>query len=358
MRITLAGYTTPFSGNIGTSLGISKYIYYIGRELVKMGHDVRLFIRDDYRPKEKWITTVHAPKSTWLVYPFYLKPKIMSQNSDVYHADYVNTGAALAWAGKRPRIVTIHDALPFHYPSSDLRPKDRVINAFYKFYFRFIRDADAIVVRSEAAKEEAVKYAGLDESRVHVTFGGVDTNFFKPLKKERHEKIRIGYVGGLDGRKNVRLLVETFKNIVAERDNVELHVGGGGASLEKFRSMKIPNTFFYGFVPENKLNQFINSLDVFVYPTLGEGLGLPPLEAMASGTPVIASDTTSMPEVVGDAGILAKPDVKSMRVAIEGLVDNSSLRRSLSRKGLERAKKYDWKACAKDTLDLYESVQN
>ncbi len=277
MKILLVGYTVPQSGVRGMGLGISRYIYYIGKEMREMGHDVELIVRDDFKPKENWIKTAHAPKFAWYPYPFYLRRQLKNKQADVFNSDYVVTGAPLAWLNKRPLVVAVHDALPFQYDRRELTIKDRMFVRFFKMCFNSCKKkADAFVVRSESAREEILKSTDLDDDKVFVVSGGIDPKFFYPTKKKPHDKIRIGYKGGLDGRKNAKLLVEIFRRMVKERDDIELHVAGAGANLEKFRRMNIPNAKFYGYIPIEKENEFLNSLDIFVYPTLGEGLGLPP----------------------------------------------------------------------------------
>lgn len=356
MKVSLVGYTTPMSGNPGASMGISKYIYYVGKELINLGHDVELLIRDDYKPTEKWIKTIHAPKSTWLVYPFFLFPKLIGKKADVFHSDYVNTGAPLIWANKHPSIVTIHDVFPLYYNPTDLTNRDKIIVKFYKFYFNFIKKADAIVVRSNAAKEDTLKHTNIPEEKIFVNFGGFDPEKYYPTKKEQHTKIRIGYLGGLDARKNVTFLVETFKNLLKDHNNIELHVAGGGRNLEKFRDMKIDNAFFYGFIPDEKINSFLNSLDIFVYPSLREGLGSDPIQAMGCGLPVVACNVSSMPEIISDAGILSDPNIKNMSNSLKMLIENRNLRKKIARKCYERSKNLTWERCVQDVLYVYESV--
>lgn len=356
MKVSLVGYTTPMSGNLGTSLGISKYIYYVGKELIKLGHDVELLIRDDYKPKENWIKTIRAPKTTWSVYPFFIFPHIINKKSDIFHSDYINTGAPLIWAKKHPSVVTMHDAFPFYYNPKDLTRKDKIIVKIFKFYFKFAKKADAIVLRSNWAKEDALKHTNIPEEKLFVNFGGLDPKMYYPMKKKSHDKIKIGYLGGLEGRKNVILLVETFKKLVNDYDNIELHVGGGGRNVQKFRDMKIKNSFFHGFIPDEKVNEFLNSLDIFVYPTLGEGLGSDPIQAMGCGLPVIASNRSSMPEVIGDAGILAEPNVKSMYNAIARLIENENLRKKIAKKCFERSKELTWERCIQNVLEVYDAV--
>src|SRR3989338_10071841 len=105
MKILMTGYTVPQSGVPGTSMGISKYIYYIAKELVLMDYDVDLFIRDDIKQTEPWIHSVYSPKISWLVYPPFLFNQIKNEQADIYFSDYTYTGLPLIWGKKRPSIV-------------------------------------------------------------------------------------------------------------------------------------------------------------------------------------------------------------------------------------------------------------
>lgn len=355
MKITLVASSSPFNREVSIK-GMDRYIYYIGDSMRKMGNEVELLVRDDINKHPSWIKPVPSPKFSWLVYPYFLSNAVRRAESDVFHAEYVTSGAGLMMSGKRPAVVSIHDVIPFTYDWKKLTMKTKIQTQFYMRWFNSVREADALIVMSEFSRDQAIKYAGVDEEKLRVVYNGVDTSFFFPKKRRKSDRIRIGYLGGLDGRKNVRLLVDTFKSLVAERDDIELHVGGGGVSLQSFRDMKIKNANFYGFLPEDKLNDFYNSLDVFVFPSLHEGFGNMALEAMACGVPIVVANRSSLPEVVGDAGIVAEPDVRSMSASICRLVDSAPLRKKMSRKGLKRAGEFSWDECARNTLEVYESV--
>jgi len=356
MRVTMIGYTIPQANIAGASRGIARYTYYTASELVKMGHDVTLFIRDDIKPPEAWIKTIHAPRFGWIPYPFFVYNKIRNLKSDVFHADYVHTGAPLIWARKKPVVVAIHDVLPFSYRKEDLTMMDRVRVMLYMKNFETISKADAIILASEHAREEAIEKTNIPEEKLHAVHYGIDTDMLRPMRKHEMGKVRIGYIGGLDARKNVSLLVECFRRIYRDRKDVELHIAGTGRNLEKFRAMKLPNVFLHGEVRYEDVPSFLNSLDVFVFPTLGEGFGLPVCEAMACGVPVVASNVTTMPELVGDAGLLVKPELEEMTEAIEKLVDNRQLRKRLGKKGVERAREFTWKKAAEKTVEIYNEV--
>lgn len=117
------------------------------------------------------------------------------------------------------------------------------------------------------------------------------------------------------------------------------------------------DVIFSDYVPDEYLTLLYNAADLFVYPSLYEGFGLPPLEAMACGTPVITSNTSSLPEVVGDAGVMIDPyDVDGLAKAMFEVLTNEGLREDMRKKGLKRAKLFSWEKTAKETLKIYEEV--
>lgn len=357
MKITMIGHTIPGTGSIGVSEGINKYIFNLSSELHKMGHDVNLFVRNDFIPKQKWIKTVYSPKFTWLIYPYFLGRKLKNEKADIFHSDYVTTGSTFINKKKIPSVVAIHGLEPFEYDLSKMKFMDRIRYKWYMKTFEKIKKADALIVMSEYVKRQAMKYTDIPEEKLHVTYNGMDFKEFYPLKKKENKKLKIGYMGGLDGRKNAKLLVDIFEDLVKQRDDIELHVGGSGRNLEEFRSRNIKNAKFYGRIPDNEANKFLNSLDIFVFPSLDEGFGFPPLEAMTCGVPVVSSNKASMPEVVGNGGLLASPNKKEMKELILKLIDSKTLRKKYSRLGIENSKKFTWEKNAKAVMKIYEQIK-
>lgn len=356
MKITMVGHTIPGSGVMGVSIGINKYIFNLASELKTMRHDVELLIRNDFIPKQKWINPIYSPKKTWIVYPHFVGKQIKNKHADVFHSDYVTTGSALIKHNKKPSVVAIHGLEPFEYDLSKMKASDRLRYRWYMRCFEKIKKADAILVMSEFVKKQALKYTNIPDEKIHVTYNGLDNKEFFPLKKKENKKLRIGYMGGLDGRKNVKLLVDVFSEL-SKRDDIELHVGGGGSSLTEFKKKNIRNATFYGRIPDEKANEFLNSLDIFVFPSLDEGFGMPPLEAMACGVPVVSSNKASMPEVVGNAGILTDPNKSDLKNAILTLAESKQKRKQYSKLGIENSKKFTWIKCAEKTLKIYEEVK-
>jgi glycosyltransferase involved in cell wall biosynthesis len=348
MKVAMLAHTIPEFGP-GASMGIARYARSLSESLRNAGNDVELFIRNDGRPKERWIKTIASPKFSWMPYPLFAQSRMRKVAADVYHSDFITTGAALKWAGRRPFVVSMHDAIPFSEKSS-------AGSRWYMMCFRAARKADAMILMSRHARKEAVELAGLDAGRAFAVHNGIDHSIFRPLKKKPHSGMRIGYLGGLDGRKNAGLLVDAFKTLSSERDGIELHVAGGGKSLEGFRAMKIKGAFFYGRTPLDAAPEFYNSLDIFVMPSLHEGFGMMTLEAMSCGLPVVGVRRSSTPEIMGNAGVLVGPEAGELVKAISRLADNRRLRERVGAGCLKRSRDFSWEKCAAETLKVYGEV--
>lgn len=170
-------------------------------------------------------------------------------------------------------------------------------------------------------------------------------------------------VGTLEPRKNYRLLIEAYAQLVSRGENRPLYIAGGAGWLESdigdfvIKYGLAEKIRFLGYVSDEQLSALYSSCFAFIYPSLYEGFGLPIVEAMSCGAPVIASNTTSMPEVVGDAGVLFNPDsVESLVYAMQELLTNVNQREVLIARGLERSKLFSWEKSAKAVLDIYEKV--
>ena len=171
------------------------------------------------------------------------------------------------------------------------------------------------------------------------------------------------YVGALTKRKNIPALINAYYHLKKERMEHKLVIVGkttlgSDEILETVKEMQLQNeVLFPGYVPDEDLPAMYNAAALFVFPSLFEGFGFPPLEAMACGTPVISSNTTSLPEIVGDAGIMVSPnDITELTRAMYEVLTNNDLRRSLIDKGLNRVKMFSWENTVSETLKVYQDV--
>ncbi|MCG3113618.1 MAG: glycosyltransferase family 4 protein [Candidatus Manganitrophus sp. SB1] len=218
-----------------------------------------------------------------------------------------------------------------------------------------------------------VKYLSLSPEKITVTPLGVDDHFKPIVSHLLNETLsRYGlkpgsyvlYLGTLEPRKNITTLLRAYAVLSSRlRERYPLVLVGGMGWLMEGLDVEIEKlgirstTIKIGYVPREDLPSLYSGAVVFVYPSLYEGFGLPPLEAMASGTPVITSNVSSLPEVVGDAGVQLHPgDVNRLSEEIESFLDDDQRRSFFRQKGLERAKQFTWEKCAAMTLDVYDRM--
>ncbi|MGH4117962.1 glycosyltransferase family 4 protein [Clostridium sp.] len=300
----------------------------------------------------------------------YFPENIGMENIDIYHMPQNGIGFSSEISCKK--IVTIHDLIPYIMPETVGKG---YLLKFLKEMPLIIEGSDGIITVSEFSKLDILKFFPIDENKIFVTplaadkkYTPLDKLFCRTFLKDIYnlEKPFILYLGGFSERKNVASVITAFSTIYKDLNKeYNLVIVGGykdsSQTLIKLTSeLKIESkVIFTGFVPEEHLPIFYNGCDAFVYPSFYEGFGLPPLEAMSCGAPVIASNLTSIPEVVGDAGILINPyNISEISFAIGNLLSNESLREELSIKGLKRASEFSWQNTASNTLKVYEEVYN
>ena len=236
-------------------------------------------------------------------------------------------------------IVTCYDLIPWAY--------DKNRSSIWKENMKGLRLADCIITISEFSKAEIVKYLDYPEERIRIVYPAVDHSvYYKNRNKEILTKLNISndqkvvlYVGSEMPRQNVPVLIKAFAELKKRFPDIKLvKIGESQSNRERENILKLINdlhlhedVIFAGYVPEEDMPKWYNAADILVYPCAYAGFGLPPLEAMACGTPVITSNTTSLPEVVGDAGIMIDPqDVDLMADKMYDILTNNGLRDDIS----------------------------
>jgi len=265
-------------------------------------------------------------------------------------------------------VTTVHDMSHRIFPQYHPRRRVLLLRAFESR----LRQATRIITVSEHARGEIVELLGVSEDKVTVTYEGAGSQY-KPLSISWEKQVEFQakynlperfllYVGTIEPRKNLERLIEAYHYYKQEEPNSELKLvlaGGKGWLYEgiftRVQELQLEQDIvFTGYIDGEDLPFLYNMAIAFVYPSLYEGFGLPPLEAMSCGTPVISSNASSIPEVVGEAGILIDPyQVNDLAAAIYKVAGSLSLQDELSRKGLERAQLFSWKKCAEETLQVY-----
>ncbi len=296
-------------------------------------------------------------------------PNILSDKGiDIYHVPQNGVGLSLEKAC--PSIITLHDVIPYRLPETVSK---RYIKIFSENIPSIVEACEGIITVSNFSKQDIMKAFNYTEDKIQVTYLAaesiykpMDKTFSKAFLKRKYalENKYILYVGGFSPRKNISGLIRAY-SIFADKYNVKLVIAGTrGKSYEDYlelvQNLKITDkVVFPGFIPTQDLPFFYSGAEVFVYPSFYEGFGLPPVEAMACGTPVISSNVTSMPEIIGDAGILVDPkDVIELSKAIEGVLLDKDLWQRLSKHGIKRAAYFSWKKNAMETLSFYNRIMS
>lgn len=286
--------------------------------------------------------------------------------------------AVLLWTRPRlrPAVVTVHDIVPFlvrhdEEQSTFRHPLDVLFDGLA---MSGLKRANALISVSEFTKRTIVETFGYAPERIWVVPNGVAHETFSPQAVPSAFRDRYGlqdgcryllYVGSENPRKNLPRLLQAFARVRQEMPEVRLIKIGSPEYTEQARLLRAQiqamgleeEVRFVEHVSDQDLALFYNAADLFVFPSLYEGFGLPPLEAMACGTPVVCSNAASLPEVVGDAAVTVDPyDVDALADAMHRVLADPELREDLRARGLARARQFTWERTARETLAVYREV--
>jgi len=294
----------------------------------------------------------------------------------IVHFTQIMGCSLMLWRPVRPAVATVHDLGVLVCPEDEL-----LFNRFDRWLLDVqlagLRRMDRFVAVSEFTRRSLVESLGIPEERVHVVYSGVRREQFRPVTKsrallaERHgvpllaDTRDLLYVGNEQPRKNLRVLLSALAKLKAQGHRLRLiKVGGAGGErwrqrfLEDMRALQVDgDVLIVDFVSETDLALFYCAADLYVTPSLLEGFGLPVLEAMACGTPVVCSNAGALPEVVGDAGRMVDPrDPHSLASMIASVLDDSALRRGMIASGMVQAAKFTWENSAEQLVQVYRSI--
>ncbi len=337
--------------------GVSKYQFEIHNRLKNIKIN-----EIEYNPGSFVVKNINVSNilKLYFLYPLIVKTKVKRGN--LKHITSQNI-AFLSKLFKGDKcILTCYDLIPLVYEKSFSS----------NFNLNGLKRADRIITISEFSKMEIIKYVDYPEDKIDVVYPAVNHEIYnktdergvlKHLKIPTDSKVVL-YVGSEQPRQNVPNLLKAFSMVKKSISNIKLvkigrpqFYGARDKILKLVDDLDLnDDIFFIDYVSEEDLPKWYNASDVLVYPCEYAGFGLPPLEAMACGTPVVTSNTTSLPEVVGDAGIMIDPnDIESMSEMIYQVLTDSEFKNELVKKGIERSKLFNWDESARRTRDIYES---
>ena len=276
-----------------------------------------------------------------------------------------------------PYVITVHDLLEHMYGSRDASSLRRSLH----FYLtrRVLRKAARVIAVSQFTRNEIEKLLAIAGDRLEVVYNAIDERFLHGHATEVDREMIaqrylvnypfILYAGAIRPHKNVVRIIEAFSALKSELQKEDqipdlklIIIGDDLSSHPRLRRTVVPSGVqndvrFLGFVPIEVLRIFYDVAKVFVFPSLYEGFGLPPLEAMAHGTPVVTSTTSSLPEVAGNAALLVNPEnVFEIRRALQRALLDPALRAQMKQRGYEQAQRFSWTASVSRILEIYREV--
>lgn len=349
--------------------GISRYYTILADELIKQNQDVKVFAgmhRNNYITdlSEGVVKGVklnkYPPKSgrlfQWLNHGI-SQIQMKSWQPDIIHETYYSALPTLKT--NAVRVTTVYDMIHELF-ADQFSPRDKSTQ-WKKATFERV---DHIISISHSTKRDLIELFGVDEQKITVVHLGVDLTAFqnKPASLSGFDKPFVLYVGGRGGYKNFSGLLKALAASSKLKNELDVVAFGGGAfnAAEQqlinqlgFKDSQVRQTGG----SDDVLAALYHQAVVFVYPSLYEGFGLPPLEAMAAGCPVVSSNTSSMPEVIGEAGEYFNPNnLDEMRNVIEKVVFSDSLKSELITLGYKNIEKFTWQKCASETLSVYKGL--
>lgn len=297
-------------------------------------------------------------------------PKEALEDCDIFHSTYHGIPPTLRRLPRLRKFLTIYDLIPLHEPLMKGPAPATLRRAL-----RSLLPEDWICCISQSVKDDICERLQFDPARVFVTSPAASRWIFYPcVDADAIQLVRMrnripedtAYLlslSAVEPRKNLAHLIDCFKEFVSSQTDAKLClvlVGGQNPSQRESLQAHIAKASLQdkviatGFLPDEELAALYSGALAFVFPSLAEGFGLPPLEAMQCGVPVISSNAASLPEVVGDAGLLVSPvDRDALCHSIQRIYNDQSLRRELSAASLRRAAEFSWERCVEETISAY-----
>lgn len=358
--------------NLPKPTGVERYAAELIKHLAEIDRNNEYFLYFRTKPQEWFYKLPPNFKLRLIPFPKFWTQLRLSWEMLVHPVDVLMIlASALPFYHPKHTVVTVHDVAFELFPEAFTS----FMRRYLIFFTRFVaKRASKIVAVSESTKHDLVRLYSCPKEKVEVIYLGRDPKF-SPVRYEaaqqvldRHDlvyKKYILFVGTLQPRKNINRLIDAYIKLRKEnRIEEKLAIIGGKGWLwqpimEKIEAAGLKESIVVlGYVEDCDLPAVYSGAVLLTLPALYEGFGLPPLEAMSCGTPVVVSNVSSMPEVVGDAGVLVDPlNVNSIAGGLLKVLIDPELRAKMSAEGLKQAEKFDWSRTARRTLELLESFR-
>lgn len=364
----------------GERAGVGYYTYSLVRALLDLDHDNHYILFFDYRTKREAAQTFDQENVTIKFLPFSGYGKFLpfgyshllvaaafaKQKLDVLHGPANIVPLGFRW----PTVITLHDLAIYRHP--EWFPT-RVFSTRL-LVPQSLKHANQIIAVSQSSKHDAQELFNIPDEKITVIPEAANVGMLNLRDKDQDveriyklPKKYVLYVGTIEPRKNLPVLFKAWEQILRHRPEImngtQLILGGGVGHggediLPLIKKMKLTKSIRHlGYLSHNHKIMLMKDAQAFVFPTLYEGFGLPVLEAMQLGVPVISTKTSSIPEVTGDAALLVEPnDVEGLAEAMQKVLSDGELRKSMSAKGKAQAAKFSWEKTAKQTLAVYNNV--
>lgn len=369
---------TILSPKMGERAGVGHYTYFLVKNLIEQDkkNEYVLFFDLKYPEarefKKKNTKLVFFPLTKYKKFlPYGYSHLIVSsiinrEGLDIFHGP----ANAVSLSVKVPSVVTIHDLAIYKHPSW-FPPKQGFSTKVV--VPKSIEKAEKVIAVSESTKKDIKSIFKTADNKIDVIYEGFEKEKSLPenktkriLKKFDLKGDYVFYVGTIEPRKNLHTLVKAFDNVVMGnfnkyRDYKLIIAGGKGWKFDKFfeavKKSKCGRIRYLNYVSHEEKIALMSGAKCFAFPSLWEGFGLPVLEAMNLGTPVLTSDVSSLPEVAGKAAVLVKPNsIRAVEKGLTQIMKSDAKQKSMLKLGIAQAKKFSWKKCAQETLKIYKEV--
>ena len=356
--------------------GIGTYVRNIVRALADLDHENTYFLFCHHEDvptlkdlSENFVPVVDESPGYSIREHWSLSRQTRKLGIDLFHEPHYVLPLILGTKA----VVTVHDCIHLRFP--EYLPNPAAIHYARYMMGSAIRRARVVFTVSEASKRDILHFFPKTEpDKIHVVSNAIDADLLEAPDQEELDRVKeryqiaqrfILYAGNIKPHKNLPRLIEAFARLRAQPGHEDVHlmiigdeIGKTPELRRRVESFRVrPFVRFFGFVPESTLAALYRLATVFAFPSQYEGFGLPPLEAMACGTPVVTSNVSSLPEVVGDAAVLVDPDDgEAIAAGLSRVLDDPAFANELRARGRDQAKKFNWEDSARKTLAGYRTA--